>query len=133
MRLMSYPRAERRSECRINNVAGVWRSGRPEQPHLHLLIGDGAMLNPPGNDHQLARTHLDQSVAIFDPEVSSHPEEPLVPVVMVKPDELAAKLDKLHVLAVQLTNHPGSPVFPDLRELLSEVDLVRGGSWSEAG
>jgi hypothetical protein len=108
----------------VFHVAGVERGGWLEEQNPAFFVGDGLVLDSAGHDDELARFEFDAFVSEFDAEAALYHQEHLVFVLVVMPDELAFQLVELHQLSVQFAGDVGLPVFVDLGEFGSEVDLV---------
>lgn len=79
------------------------------------------MLDAARYDEELARTEMYSVILELDTEAAAYSEEQLIFVLMMVPDEGSLELDELYLLAVELSDNLGSPVFGDLREFLSKI------------
>lgn len=79
-------------------------------------------------DQKLARVEFNRMLlavlTVFHDKAAFKNEEEFVFTFMLVPDEFTGKLDELDVLAVELGNNPGGPVFCKLGELGDEIDFV---------
>jgi len=66
----------------ILHVARVQRSGRLEQQHLNLLLGDRAVLDASWHDEELTFFQPDVAVPVLHPESSLDHQEEFVFVIV---------------------------------------------------
>ncbi len=91
---------------------------------MGLGFGDRLVFYAPRNDEELALVEFDDPVTKMYRQVAVEDQEELVLLLVMVPDELAFELGELDVLAVELANDTGAPMFSELLEFLGEIDLV---------
>ncbi len=91
---------------------------------MSLGFGDGLVFDTPRNDEELALAEFDDPVTKMYRQVAVEDQEELGLLLVMVPDELAFELGELDVLAVELANDTGAPMFSELLEFLGEVNLV---------
>src|SRR5262249_15475237 len=118
---------ERRHRALVHHVAGVERGLGLEEEHVDL-VGERprAVLHAVGHHDEFAGPDLAIAVAELHAEPSCHHEEELVLAIVVMPDELPGKLDELHLHVVHLAHDLGRPVLGEARQLLHQIDHIRG-------
>jgi|GEM_PF-380718 len=105
-------------------IAGVWRAGRLDQQHVHLLPRDGAMLDALRNDEQFTGPERDGTVAHLDIERALEDQEKVVGLVVLVPDERALHLHDHHVGIVELRDRSRRPVIREACELFGKIDFT---------
>src|SRR5205807_6866562 len=108
----------------IPDVAGVESRCRLEKKNVRFFIRDRPVLDAGGYDQELTFLEPDIPFPELHPESAFDHEKQLVFLLMVMPDERALKLYELDMLAVQLTDDPGTPMFTKVGELVRKVYLV---------
>ncbi len=82
------------------------------------------MVDPAGDDDELAWFEGHVPVAEMHDEPAAHHEEELVLVFVAVPDELARELHALDVGLINLADQLRLPRLDDPLELLGEIDLL---------
>ncbi len=81
------------------------------------------MLGSARHHETFARPQDDDPVAEFDAEFPFPDQEEFIFVGMLVPGEFALDLDELDFLTVQASDHLGTPVFAEERELFRQADF----------
>tara|TARA_B100000809_G_scaffold26820_1_gene23426 strand:- start:483 stop:821 length:339 start_codon:yes stop_codon:yes gene_type:complete len=89
-----------------------------------LGFGDRLVFHSPGNDEELAFVEFDDPIAKMYRQVAVEDQEELVLSLVMVPDELTFELGELDVLAIELADDTGAPMFSELLEFLGEVNGV---------
>ena len=91
---------------------------------MGLGFGDRLVFYAARNDEELALVEFDDPVTKMYRQVAVEDQEELVLLLVMVPDELAFEFGELDVLAVELADDTGAPMFSELLEFLGEVHLV---------
>ncbi len=91
---------------------------------MGLGLGDRLMFYAPRHDEELAFVELDDPVTKMYRQVAVEDQEELVLSLVMVPDELTFELGELDVLAIELADDTGAPMFSELLEFLGEVNGV---------
>jgi hypothetical protein len=110
----------------VHNIAGVKGCRRFEQQEPALLVCDGFVFDPAGDDDEFALLDPFVAVAKFHAEAAFHNQEHLVLVLVMVEDKFPFELVELHLLPVELGGDIRLPVFRDLGEFLGDVHFVHG-------
>jgi hypothetical protein len=97
-----------------------------KQQHMDFHRGHGTVLHSTRHDDELAliqvKRRLDaRSVSVIHAEIAVQHQEQFILSLMVMPNELALKLYKLDVLAIELADDFRTPMFFEERQLLTQV------------
>ena len=94
---------------------------------MRLLLRDGTVLLPLGDNKQLARTKGDITLAHANGDATFENKEEVIRVRVRVPDKLALDLDHHEIVTVELTDHAWLPVIFEGSEFVYEVDGWHGG------
>jgi hypothetical protein len=78
---------------------------------MSFFHGDGAMFDAFGHHEYFSRTQPDDPIAELNVDSTRQYQEEVVRVIVLMPHELPLHLDHHQVVAVELADHPGLPVF----------------------
>jgi len=78
---------------------------------VSLLYGNGTMFDTLRNDEHFAGAECDDPVAQLNVHTTFENQKEVIRVVVLMPNKLAFNLDHHQVIAVELTDYTGLPVF----------------------
>jgi hypothetical protein len=115
----------------VLNVAGVAHGRWLEDQDRGFLLRNRTVFDPVRNDDELAGAQINRAVSKLEAKAPTHPQKELVLGFVMMPHEGASGLDELDLLAVELSDDLGAPVFGDQSQLFGDVNFLemRAG-WS---
>src|SRR5208283_2119609 len=93
---------------------------------IAFLFGNWTMFDTLGNHEHFARPECDDPVTQLDGHAASENQKKVIRIVVLMPNELAFNLDHHQVIAVELADHTGLPVFFERRQLRREIYRLHG-------